>query len=59
MPLDDAVFISGLEAQRSILLKTSYKYLRSWADAEDNVQEVLLKAWRKRANFRGDCKLST
>lgn len=32
--------------------------LRSREDAEDAVQTALMKVWRRRADFRGDCPIS-
>ncbi|MFT3697825.1 MAG: RNA polymerase subunit sigma-70 [Kofleriaceae bacterium] len=44
-------------AHRPELLRHCYRMLGSFADAEDVVQDVLLKAWDARAQYRGDVPL--
>ncbi len=48
--------IRPYEAQ---LYRTAVALLKNEADAEDVVQEAVLKAYRKLASFRGDAKFST
>lgn len=47
--VDGALFMSESEAMLTTLYKISYSILRSRADAEDAVQQGLLKAWAARA----------
>jgi RNA polymerase sigma-70 factor (ECF subfamily) len=47
-------FQALLTRHRPELLRHCYRMLGSFADAEDQVQEALLKAWEKRDSFRGD-----
>ncbi len=44
---------------RGALLGFCYRYLGSFADAEDAVQETLTRAWRKADSFRGESSLRT
>lgn len=48
--MDGALFLSEAEAMLQSLYKLSYSILRSRADAEDAVQQGLLKAWEARAS---------
>lgn len=41
------------------LFAAAFSILRSQVDAEEVVQEAVLKAFRARSAFRGDCKFST
>lgn len=41
------------------LLAISYAYLKDWNMAEDVVQDVFLKHWQKREQFRSDSSLKT
>jgi RNA polymerase sigma-70 factor (ECF subfamily) len=41
------------------LFATAFSILGNQADAEEVVQEAVLKAFRARSKFRGDCKFST
>jgi RNA polymerase sigma-70 factor (ECF subfamily) len=43
---------------RPDLLRHCYRMLGSFAEAEDLVQDVLLRAWRARATYAGDAPLS-
>jgi RNA polymerase sigma-70 factor, ECF subfamily len=43
----------------SQLYRTAVALLKNEADAEDAVQDAVLKAYRKLASFRGDAKFST
>ncbi|MET9296740.1 RNA polymerase subunit sigma-70 [Streptomyces sp. NPDC003077] len=50
---DEAVFTELAEAHRHELRVHCYRMLGSFTDAEDLVQEALLRAWRKRDTFQG------
>lgn len=50
---DQAAFGSMVERHRRELLVYCYRRLGSLDDAEDLVQETLLRAWRKRETFAG------
>jgi len=57
--LDPATFGPVSESLRRDLLLHCYRLTGSFHDAEDLVQETLAKAWRARADFRGDAGLRT
>ncbi|OKI23029.1 RNA polymerase subunit sigma-70 [Nocardiopsis sp. TSRI0078] len=52
-PADEASFSALAERHRHELRVHCYRMLGSFTEAEDMVQETLLKAWRNRASFRG------
>jgi RNA polymerase sigma-70 factor, ECF subfamily len=55
-PVTDA-FTDGFEKHRAELLRHCYRMLGCFADAEDLVQDTLLRAWRSRATYSGDAPL--
>jgi RNA polymerase sigma-70 factor (ECF subfamily) len=48
-----------LAAHRPALRAHAYRMTASAADADDAVQEAMVRAWRARARFRGDSSLRT
>jgi RNA polymerase sigma-70 factor (ECF subfamily) len=56
-PHDDADFLERAAAFRPELLAHCYRMLGSVQDAEDLVQETLLRAWRGRDGFEGRSSL--
>ncbi|MGW0485230.1 RNA polymerase subunit sigma-70 [Nonomuraea sp. NPDC003214] len=54
---DQAAFARLAERHRHELQVHCYRMLGSYADAEDMVQEALLKAWRRRDTFEGRSSL--
>jgi RNA polymerase sigma-70 factor (ECF subfamily) len=56
---DEAVFAALTEPYRRQLHLHCYRMLGSFDDAEDLVQETLLRAWRGRAGFEGRSMIRT
>src|SRR5215471_18296297 len=52
-----AEFVEAFTRHRPELLRHCYRMLGSFADAEDLVQDVLLRAWRARHSYAGDAPL--
>jgi RNA polymerase sigma-70 factor (ECF subfamily) len=53
-----AEFRDAFTRHRPDLLRHCYRMLGSFADAEDLVQDVLLRAWRARTTYAGDAPLA-
>jgi RNA polymerase sigma-70 factor, ECF subfamily len=56
---DEAAFDALIEAQRPALHSHCYRMLGSLHDAEDALQETLLKAWRGLVQYRGESSPAT
>lgn len=49
----EAVFRGDIEPEIDVLLRVGYSVTGSWADAEDLVQDTLIRAWRALDRFDG------
>ncbi|HEX4338878.1 MAG TPA: RNA polymerase subunit sigma-70 [Polyangiaceae bacterium] len=56
-PAPSKRFPEELAVHRPALLRHCYRMLGAFADAEDLVQEVLLRAWRSRETYAGEAPL--
>jgi RNA polymerase sigma-70 factor, ECF subfamily len=56
---EQAAFAAACEAHRRVLHVHCYRMTGSVDDADELVQETLLRAWRSRASFEGRAQLST
>src|SRR5919108_4479250 len=56
---DEAAFRDIVEAQRADIHAHCYRMLGSLHDADDALQDTLLRAWRAMARFRGRSSLRT
>ena len=56
---DEAAFAALIEPYRRLLHVHCYRMLGSFDEAEDLVQETLLRAWRGRAGFEGRAAVRT
>ena len=56
-PVEDREFQRSVEPYRRELRAHCYRMLGSWTDAEDLLQEALLKAWRGWDSFEGRASL--
>ena len=52
-------FGSIVQEYQNSLLRTAYRFLSSWEDAKDAVQEALIKAYRSLGTFQRDRQFST
>jgi RNA polymerase sigma-70 factor, ECF subfamily len=59
LPLGDEEFARLTDPFRPELLAHCYRMLGSVQDAEDQVQETLIRAWRSRAGFEGRASVRT
>ena len=55
---DDTAIRDVAEAYGSKIYQLAFRYLRNKEDAEEIVQDVLFKVYRKVNDFRGDAALS-
>lgn len=55
---DDHELERALAEHRPALLRHCYRMMGSFAEADDVVQEVMLRAWRARDTFAGDAPLA-
>ena len=56
---DEAAFVALVKPLRSELHRHCYRMLGSPDDADDAVQEALLRAWKALPRFRGDASIRT
>jgi len=56
---DESAFATAIEPYRRQIHVHCYRMLGSYDEAEDLVQETLLRAWRSRAGFEGRSSLRT
>src|SRR5215210_7302005 len=54
MSTDETTFAAAVERHRRELHVHCYRMLGSFEEAEDALQEALLRAWRARGGFEGD-----
>src|SRR3954447_4708798 len=57
MTTDEPVFAAAVERHRRELHVHCYRMLGSFEEAEDALQDALLRAWRGRAGFTGESGL--
>lgn len=57
--MSDTEFDTLVDAHYHSLVKTLFRYLDDWDDAEDCAQQAVINAWLKIHTFRGDCQFLT
>lgn len=56
---DSAAFERLVTPHEQLIWRLCWRYTRQEADAQDCVQETMLKAWRQLPRFRGECSLES
>lgn len=56
---DSAAFESLVTPHEQLIWRLCWRYTRQEADAQDCVQETMLKAWQQLPRFRGECSLES
>lgn len=56
---DEADFCRWVGETQKSLVRFCRQMVRDWSEAEDMAQEAYLRAWDKRASFKGRCALLT
>ena len=56
---DEAAFEALVTPHEEMLWHICWRYTRSTPDAQDCLQETMVKAWRALPSFRGECSLKT
>lgn len=56
---DTAAFEALVTPHEAMVWRTCWHYMNNTQDAQDAVQETMLKAWRSLQSWRGDASLST
>lgn len=56
---DEAAFEAMITPYEEMLWRICWRYTRSTPDAQDCLQETMVKAWRALPGFRGECSLQS